>query len=66
MADTTDQQISDAAALPAKYELDGERIEARPIGDLIKAATFIAKKRVAANPFRAIRGCVISTEGPER
>lgn len=66
MSDTTDQLIESAAALPAKYELDGEKIEARPIADVIKASEYVNKKRRARNPFSALKGVQFSTEGPER
>ena len=66
MSETPEQKIESAASLPAKYELDGEKIEARPISDLIKADEYVNKKRRARNPFSALKGVQFSTEGPER
>lgn len=66
MSDTIGKTIEDATALPAKYELDGERIEARSIHELIAADKHLTKKRVARNPFSCLKGIRFSTEGPER
>lgn len=64
MSDTLKQKIEQAADTPLKYEIDGERIEARPVSELIEADKHLAKKRAARNPFACLKGVRLSTQGP--
>lgn len=66
MSDTIGKTIEDATALPSKYELDGERIEARPISELVAADKHLMKKKAGRNPFGCLKGVRFSTEGPGR
>ena len=60
------KEIRDAASMPKSYENDGEKITNHSMRDLIEADKYIAKKRIARNPFAAVRIAKIITEGAGR
>lgn len=66
MADELDNRISEVAGQPKKYENDGEKIENHSLPEMVEADKYLARKRAARNPFSAIAGVRISTQGPEK
>ena len=65
MAENLEDKIAEVAAQPKSYENDGEKITNHSLQDLAKADEYLAKKRAARNPFAALHGARISTQGPE-
>jgi len=67
MADSgLEQNIRDAAGNPESYEIDGEKVTTRPLPDLIEADRYLANRRVAKNPWRALRFCKFAPPGTSR
>lgn len=66
MSDEIEQKIKAAIDLPLKYELDGEKMEARSVSELVLASKHLSKKRASRNPWGVLKGVRFSTEGPER
>lgn len=60
------RQIAETAAGPKSYENDGEKISSHPLPDLIAADRHLSRKKVARNPFGALKIAQISTQGPEK
>ncbi len=66
MAEDMKNKIAEVAGQPKKYENDGEKIENHSLPDMIEADKYLGRKRAARNPFAAIAGVRISTQGPEK
>ena len=66
MANEIEEKISEVAAQPKKYENDGEKIENHSLPEMIEADKYLGRKRAARNPFAAVAGVRISTQGPEK
>src|SRR5574344_433914 len=66
MAEELEDKISEVAGQPKKYENDGEMIENHSLSEMVEADRYLARKRAGKNPFSAISGVRISTQGPEK
>lgn len=66
MAEDIENQIAETAQRPKSYEQDGEKVTQHSLSELIAADKHLARKRAACNPWGAIRGARISTQGPEK
>ena len=64
MADL-ESKIAEVAEQPKSYENDGEKITNHSLQDLTEADKYFGRKRAARNPFAALHGVRISTQGPE-
>lgn len=60
------QKIAEVAGQPKSYENDGEKITNHSLQDLAEADKYLARKRAGRNPFAALHGARISTQGPEK
>lgn len=65
MADL-ESKIAEVAEQPKSYENDGEKITNHSLQDLTEADKYLGRKRAARNPFAALRGAKMSTQGPEK
>ena len=61
-----ESRIAETAQQPKSYENDGEKITNHSLPELIEADRYLAKKKASRNPWGAIKGARISTQGPER
>ena len=66
MAENLEDKIAEVAAQPKSYENDGEKITNFSPQELAAADAFIAGKKAARNPFRALKIARMSTQGPEK
>jgi len=65
MADL-ESKIAEVAEQPKSYENDGEKITNHSLKDLTEADKYLGRKRAARNPFAALHGAKMSTQGPEK
>ena len=59
-------KITEVADQPKAYENDGEKITNHSLPELIEADKHLARKRASRNPFSALHGVKILTQGPEK
>ena len=59
-------KIAEVAEQPKSYENDGEKITNHSLPELAAADKYLGRKRAAKNPFAALHGVRISTQGPEK
>ena len=62
----TESKIAELISQPKSYENDGEKITNFTPQELAAADAFIAGKKAAKNPFRALKMARMSTQGPEK
>lgn len=65
MADL-ESKIAEVAEQPKSYENDGEKITNHSLQDLTEADKYLGRKRAGRNPFAALHGAKMSTQGPEK
>lgn len=70
MADNTqtnpNELVESAASSPKSYEVDGEKVTAHSLPELVQAAKYLANAKASSNPFKALKIARISTQGAER
>ena len=62
----TESQMTELISQPKSYENDGEKITNFTPQELAAADAFIAGKKAARNPFKALKIARMSTQGPEK
>jgi hypothetical protein len=62
----TESKMAELISQPKSYENDGEKITNFTPQELAAADAFIAQKKAARNPFRALKIARMSTQGPEK
>ena len=62
----TESKMTELISQPKSYENDGEKITNFTPQELAAADAFIAGKKAARNPFRALKIARMSTQGPEK
>ena len=62
----TESKMTELISQPKSYENDGEKITNFTPQELAAADAFIAGKKAAKNPFRALKIARMSTQGPEK
>lgn len=55
MADDIEDKIDEAAKGPQRVKIDGQEVEARPTGDLIRADKYLEAKRASRAGIRGFR-----------
>ena len=65
MADL-ESKIAEVAEQPKSYENDGEKITNHSLQELTEADKYLGRKRAGRNPFAALLGARMSTQGPEK
>ena len=59
-------RIAEIVSQPKSYEIDGERAVNHSPQELIETDRYFAKKSAGRNPWKALHGVRISTQGPEK
>lgn len=59
-------KIAEVAEQPKAYENDGEKITNHSLPELIEADKHLGKRRAGRNPFAALHGVRLSTQGPQK
>lgn len=64
--DPIDAALVEAATGPKSYEVDGEKVTMRSVSEIAEAASALARRKAARNPFGALKFAGTTTEGPAR
>jgi hypothetical protein len=63
MAEITDDQIASAATAPKEVDVDGQKIVNHPLGDVLKAAQYLAGLDTSGRTAIPIRVAKIRPDG---